>query len=188
MEREKKELRSLLLKKVSELPADYCKSADRRIIGHVTGLSQYRDSHTVFCYIGTSREINTVPLLERVLRDGKRLFVPRCRGKGIMQAYEITGPEDVEKGFYGILEPKDYCRQVEKEEIDLALIPCLSADRTGVRLGYGGGYYDRYLEGAAFPAICLCRKALLSESLPAMAYDKRVDAIITEDGLIPCLS
>ena len=72
--------------------------------------------------------------------------VPKCISKGIMEVYKIRSFDDLEPGKYGILEPKEGCEKISPKAIHLALIPCLSCSMKGERLGYGGGYYDRYLQ------------------------------------------
>ncbi len=67
------------------------------------------------------------------------------------------------------------------EEIDLAIVPCVAADRRGFRLGHGGGYYDRYLGKLHCPRICLCRGRALLECVPAEEFDLRMDMILTEE-------
>ena len=83
-----------------------------------------------------------------------------------------------------LLEPAEDAPLVPPEEIDLILVPCLAADRNGHRLGYGGGYYDRFLENAAKPSICLCRRRALLDGVPHAKHDAAVDAVATETGMI----
>ena len=86
---------------------------------------------------------------------------------------------------FGILEPGEDCPLVPREEIDLVLVPAVCYDRRGYRLGFGGGYYDRWLERFEGPTVGLCREAVLQETVPIEAHDRRVDTLITEKG---CLS
>ena len=85
--------------------------------------------------------------MQEILDSGKRLGVPKCTGKGIMDAYEIQNLEQLKIGSYGILGPGEECDIIlDPTEIQFAIIPCISCNRKGERLGHGGGYYDRYLE------------------------------------------
>ena len=86
--------------------------------------------------------------------------------------------EDLESGKYGILEPKQYCKLVYPEEIDVAIIPCLSCNAEGYRIGYGGGFYDRYLRNQQFLKIAICYEELILDEIPTDSYDEKVDIII----------
>ena len=183
MKHQKKNLRSRMKKKAMELPEEYCTSADKAIGRYVMSLAEYQKAKTVFCYVGRKWEINTRPILEQILRDGKRLGVPKCVEKGIMEVREIDSFECLEAGAYGILEPKDGCACIRSEEIDLALIPCLSCSHDGKRLGHGGGYYDRYLEDADFTKAVLCRERLTEEEIPTDSLDISMDIVVTEKGI-----
>ena len=91
--------------------------------------------------------------------------VPKCISKGIMEVYKIRSFDDLEPGKYGILEPKEGCEKISPKAIHLALIPCLSCSMKGERLGYGGGYYDRYLQQITGTQAVLCRTALMCDEL-----------------------
>ena len=86
----------------------------------------------------------------------------------------------IEVGF-GISEPGEDCPLMAKEDIDLILVPAVCYDRRGYRLGFGGGYYDRWLEHFSGFRVGLCRKAVLQETVPTEAHDSRVDLLITEE-------
>ena len=120
------------------------------------------------------------------MRDGKTAAVPLCRGKGIMEVRRIDGVGDLVSGDYGILAPKLTCALVEPSDIDLALIPCCTGNEKGQRLGYGGGYYDRYLPQTRCPTMLLCRHRLLREDIPVEAHDVTVDYLVTEKGVVRC--
>ena len=161
---EKKELRKCCIEKMNALPQDYCREADGKIFSAVLGLPEYRNAKKIFCFVGMQAEIQTASLIEEMLRAGKQVAVPRCAGMGI-------------------LEPAAEAPVLSPEELDLILLPCVSASRSGERLGYGGGFYDRYLpKTKAFRAL-LIRERLLSDDIPREAHDQPVDAVITEAGV-----
>ena len=83
-----------------------------------------------------------------------------------------------------ILEPVDTCEKISPKEIDLALIPCLSCGRDGHRLGYGGGYYDRYLNQVKGTLAVLCRTILMCDEIPTEDHDKNMDFVICEEGIL----
>lgn len=140
----------------------YRKEADRKITESVLELNEYKSADCVFCYVSTEKEIDTFSILQDILQSGKHLGVPKCTGKGIMNVYEIHSLQELYPGAYGILEPKeDPERLIQPEAIDFAFIPCISCDRSGRRLGHGGGYYDRYLEKTHCVKAALCRRNCL---------------------------
>ena len=155
-----------------------------RIAKQVFAHPLYKNAHSVFCFVGTGREIDTEPILTRVLSDGKTLLVPRCEENGGMTARRITDLSELSKGRFGIPEPGADAPAADKDQIDLVLLPCLAASPCGARLGRGGGYYDRFLADFPSDTLILCPQALLFDSLPEDAWDRRADGVITENGVI----
>ena len=173
----------------SQLEAVYTKEnralLSAQITAHATALAQYRAAHTLFCFVGTAHEPDTLPLIRQALADGKRVAVPLCTGPGKMQARQITTPADLTgTGAFGILEPLPDCPVIAKSHIDFALVPCLACDATGRRLGHGGGYYDRYLAGAAFGWAVICPEVFLLPDIPAGQHDLKATYIVTEKRVL----
>ncbi len=180
---QKKELRKKIKEKLSFTTEKYRKEADRKITESVLELNEYKSADCVFCYVSTEKEMDTFSILQDILRSGKHLGVPKCTGKGIMNVYEIHSLQELYPGAYGILEPKeDPERLIQPEAIDFAFIPCISCDRSGRRLGHGGGYYDRYLEKTHCVKVALCREELLVDEIPVEEHDLRMDLVISEKG------
>lgn len=185
---EKKRLRRLLLEQIRALPPTYCRRADEAICRHVVSLPAYQTARTICAYVGMDCEINTKPLIERMLADGKRVGVPLCVGKGVMEMREIGGLDELQAGTWGILEPAPEAPLLRPEEIDLGLIPCVSGNEAGQRLGYGGGFYDAYLAKAPFLRVLLCRKAMMTAPIPMEPHDAAMDVVVSEDGAVYCSS
>ncbi len=181
---EKKQLRKTIKEKRNTLDHDSCIFSDKAIFKTICAWDMYQKADTIFCFVGTEDEINTKPILEDIFKRGKRAGVPKCITKGIMEVYEIHSFSDLVPGKYGILEPIDTCRKMDPKEIDLALIPCLSCNRKGLRLGYGGGYYDRYLGQITGTLAVLCRTALMCDDIPTESHDKTMDFVICEEGVL----
>ena len=118
-----------------------------------------------------------------VWADGKTLCVPRCREGHRMDLCVIRSYDDLEKGAYGILEPKAGCPLVSAAEIGFAVIPCVSFDRRGGRLGQGGGYYDRFLDDLTCHTFLVCRERLVVDRVPCEAHDRRCTYLVTENGV-----
>lgn len=179
----KGELRAHIAQEVRNLPPAYVREADEAICQTVLASPIYQNANAIFCYIGTAREINTRPILTAALRDGKLLALPRCVGKGIMEARQIVSLDDLEEGRYGIPAPGEKRPLVSPEAFNLAVIPCATGNRQGRRLGYGGGYYDRYLPGTQCPTVLLCRERLVREDIPVESHDLLMDYLVTETGI-----
>ena len=105
IQKNKKDLRKKMMLKALSLPETYKNDADGGITQLLLGLPEYKDARTVFCFVGVEHEINTRSFLEKVLLDGKRLAVPLCIGKGIMEARRIFSLDELKKGYYGLYEP-----------------------------------------------------------------------------------
>lgn len=162
-------------------PAEKSASA-AAILHHVVNTTVYHRARTVFAFVGRGDEIDTLPLLRRVLVDGKRLCVPLCTAPGIMEFREVTDLSVLRPGAYRILEPPAEAPLVASTDIDLAIVPCAGASPNGRRLGRGGGYYDRFLAEYAGETLLLCRQALLRPDIPWEAHDILIPAVITEQG------
>ena len=180
----KAELREQIARQVEALPPDYCRQADAEICRWVIQSRAYQRARTVFCYVGTDREIDTTPLLRAALQDGKVLAVPLCTGRGVMEARQVQGFSDLVSGKYGILAPKLHCPLVEPQDFDLAIVPCCTGNARGQRLGYGGGYYDRLLPQLRCPTALICREQLMSEEVPVEEHDMHCTMLITEKGIL----
>lgn len=181
---EKKALRLNIKEKIRALPTAYCQAADSAIFHHVMVLPAYADAKTIFAYMGRQDEINTLPIIEQAWHDGKRICIPLCTGKGIMEAREIKSLSDVQEGAYGIQEPKEDTPCVAPQDIDMALIPCVTCNTKGQRLGYGGGFYDRYLGKGNFLRVILCRALLMEAVIPVEPHDLMMDVVISEAGIM----
>ncbi|MDD2980235.1 MAG: 5-formyltetrahydrofolate cyclo-ligase [Hespellia sp.] len=177
-------LRKKIKEKIAELDAAYCQKADAQIAMRVTALPEYEAAKTIFCYVGMEQEINTLPILFDAWKNGKRVGVPRCIGKGIMKVYRVRSMEDLQSGHYGILEPRESCELLKPQELDLALIPCVTCNDSGERLGYGGGYYDRYLTRSTFPRVIMCRERIMEPDIPVDWQDQRMNVVVTESKTI----
>lgn len=184
----KSEVRAQVAQRVKNLSPVYCREADEAICRHLLHSSLYQNAETVFCYMGAEREIDTSAIVRAALADGKRLALPLCTEKGIMEAREIRSLGELVSGKYGILAPMLSCPVVEPERLDLAIVPCCTGNARGQRLGYGGGYYDRYLPRTVCPKVLLCRGRLTEEEIPVEGHDLTMDYLITEAGITACAS
>ncbi len=141
----------------------------------------YKNADTVLAFASKDIEISADLILQSALKDGKTLALPKCREEKLMDFYILTDLSQLKKGCYGLLEPdKEKCEILSDFENSICLVPGLVFDREGFRLGFGKGYYDRFLE--KYNGICagMCYFKLLENKLPRGFYDKPVDVIFTE--------
>ena len=180
---EKQQLRRTMRALESGLSARYKAESSRAIAARLMAMPEYQEADTVFCFVGTDREIDTYPILEDVLAAGKRLCVPRCVGKGIMELRQVTDLWQLIPGAFGILEPSADAPLIAVDEVDFAVLPCVTCNYLGQRLGQGGGYYDRFLSHYRGGTVLLCREKLIREEIPLEPHDYPVPWVLTERGL-----
>ncbi len=179
-------LRKSLRAKSRALDPAYQRDADSAIRNAVLASKFYTESHTIFAYLGVDWEIDTRPLLRQILTDGKRLCLPRCTGEREITLCQITDLDDLVDGKYGIPEPPRSAPMLAADEVELALIPCVGADKCGRRLGQGGGYYDTFLTNYHGAKLLLCREASVVEEVPVEAHDLLLPFLVTETGIHVC--
>ena len=181
---EKKALRTFIRKKERTLDPTYKAESSEAICRHLLALEEYRAAGTVFAFAGTVHEIDTALLLKDTLAAGKTLVLPRCAEGHALDLCVVTSMDELVPGMYGILEPKKNCALVTAADIDFAVVPCLSFDRKGRRLGQGGGYYDRLLPQLHCPTVLICREQLMSPEVPVEEHDMRCTMLVTEKGVL----
>ena len=178
----KRALRRELNQRQCSLSNEYKKEASLEIARRVFQSMEYQEANTIFIYCGTSNEVDTSIIIRDALKNGKHVALPKILSMGIMETLEIESMEELIPERHGILEPKEGSRKIPPEEIDLALIPCLGFSRDGYRIGYGGGFYDRFLPNGNFTKIIIAFDQMSVESMPVGAFDHKVDKIITESA------
>ena len=144
-------------------------------------LPQVEEADTVMVFYGTGREPNTVPLIQALLERGKRVALPVVLPHRRMEARQVLDIDQLVPSRYGIPEPDGDCPVIEKSEISVALIPHLMVDRDGYRLGWGGGYYDRWLTDFSGFTVSVCRPGRLLERMPREEFDIPVKLVLFEE-------
>ena len=174
----KKELRKKFILKRNMLTEKYRDFASKKILETLEKHEAFLQAEKIFIFVGFGTEIQTEILIKKWINK-KELFVPKIENN-TMHLIQITSWEDLERGHFGILEPKHSNYYTGK--IDLVITPSIVFDRNGYRLGYGKGYYDKYFSLNNYDiSIGLSYDKLLQETVPIDNHDKAVDIIITEE-------
>jgi 5-formyltetrahydrofolate cyclo-ligase len=179
---DKKEIRKRMLQlRDEQKPADRA-LWDDIIFSKLTGGSDYRNAATIFIFVSFRSEVDTHRIIRKALEDGKVVAVPKVlsRAEG-MRAFRIESMEDLQEGYFGVLEPREGCPEIPVGDIELILMPGAAFDREGGRIGYGGGFYDRYISeaGKDLRKVALAYRMQVLDRVPMEENDIRVDAIIT---------
>jgi 5-formyltetrahydrofolate cyclo-ligase len=145
----------------------------------VINSKEFRQAKVVGAYFAFGSEVTTELIIERAKTLVKKIALPRVEEDKIT-FYELSSIKSLIRGRFGIMEPPP---SVPISEIDILVVPGIAFDKTGCRLGYGKGYYDRLMSGKRTFSIGLAYSFQLLENLPYDRYDKRLDAIASEDGL-----
>ena len=150
---------------------------------------EYADAATVLTYVSVSSEVSTRMFIERALCDGKTVAVPRCLPGYRLEFVAITSLEQLVAAPFNLLEPSRELPALIEDQMSnaICIVPALLVDTKGYRLGYGAGFYDRFLSTYSGKKICLAYQQNLSKTmLPHTEFDVPVDMVITESGVLTC--
>ena len=155
---------------------------DVEIQSRFLSLRQYHQNDILFTYVSKDIEVDTMAIIAAARANQKKVAVPRCiPGEIDMDFFFIQGEEDLEPGMFGVLEPvPGRCDKVTDFSRGLCIVPGLSFDAEGFRLGYGKGYYDRFLAKFQGTTVGLCYSNCTQWRLPHGRYDRPVDLLITD--------
>ncbi len=186
VQHDKTGMREWARERLRSMPAADRAAASEALGNRLAEWQSYKIAKTVACFAGTLEEVDTEPMLRRILADGKTLLLPYViQGTGTDATMAMAAVTDLEKdlaeGAFGIREPTPEARAGAAPEPDLVLIPALGFDLRGGRLGKGKGFYDRYLAGMkAFKAGVGFDVQITEKNLPLDAHDQLMDAVLTD--------
>lgn len=142
-----------------------------------------KNANTVMVYLASFNEVRTDKITEKFLREGKRVVAPVTDEENIsLTPYLFTDAKELTNGAYGIKEPKRDFR-VEKSQIDAVIVPGIAFDKNGNRMGFGKGYYDRFLEDFCGKKIGICYDFQIIDAIPTNEHDIAMDYIISEENI-----
>ena len=174
---DKQTLRRMIREKKRAMTAEQIVSASERLAELFAASPLYHNAKTIYGYLPYNQEVRTVPMLERALREGKRVAVPKVYGDEMKFIY-MDDLSAVETGYAGIPEPIAD-EPVADDPTALVLMPGLAFDREGHRIGYGGGFYDKFLSAEPnHPTLALCYGFQMQEHLETEEFDIPVDCVL----------
>lgn len=145
----------------------------------------WQNAQCIGLTVSGDEEWDTHAIIEKAWKDNKRVCVPKSiHSERALYFYELTSFNELEKGYFGIEEPQpDKTSRCQKECIDLLIVPGLVFTASGYRIGFGGGFFDRFLKAFNQPTVSLLHSNQLVESFPIESHDVPVDFLITEEGM-----
>ena len=141
----KSELRKQVLREMKAISQEQKQFIDQTLTERLLQHPFYQESKVIATYLSFPHEFQTQELIEQALKDGKKVLIPKTYPKGRMN-FVVYDPQQLVKTSFGLLEPQGDLEVVDASQIDLIHVPGLAFTTEGYRIGYGGGYYDRYLE------------------------------------------
>lgn len=163
------------------MPPDERRRSDDALFDRFLALPEVERARTILLYHGMGAEPETARLIPSLLAAGKNVALPRCTGPGEMEARLVGEETELIRHPFGMLEPGEDCPLAEPRTLELVLVPGLAFDRSGGRLGQGGGFYDRYLPRCPGAKAALCRVEFLLEAVPREEHDCSVELVVTEE-------
>lgn len=179
----KTEMREKYLTVRDAIPSEQKDAFDKKIYDRLIASITYRHSTDVLLYASYRNEVDTWRIFDTALRDGKRVAFPCCNADNTMTFRYVTDREQLSERTFGILEPNDDCEICTPGNFSLLIVPGLIFDKGGYRIGYGKGFYDRFLSSFEGVSIGLCYSKLQLPEVPRGRFDRHVDVVISEKGV-----
>lgn len=182
----KTEIREEYLARRAAIPADEKKKREEKICRLILSSASFRYAETILAYAPRKNEIDIAPLLLLALEMGKKLALPRCEGDHFMTYRYVHSLDRLSPGSYGILEPDADAPLFQEDpgHSSLCLVPGVVFDIHGYRIGYGGGYYDRFLHNFHGSVAGLIYRDFIISNLPHGRYDHALPIMITDGGML----
>jgi 5-formyltetrahydrofolate cyclo-ligase len=181
----KQELRQRLRRERRAFPNELRLEFSEEIAKRLLASRQYRECEVLLVFVSTRVEVETDLIIRTALADGKTVGTPKCESVGnIMHFYRINGMDDLESGAFGISEPKLSCPKIEDFSQALCILPGLAFSQDGHRIGFGRGFYDRFLSGYSGSTCGICFDEFLLEEIPTEDCDIAADMIVTQSKTV----
>jgi len=182
---DKKDIRKKLIEKRKSISKDKKATYDKEISLKIFDSDCFKKAEQVLVFASSPEEFNTRFIIEKCHLLHKRVFFPRCLDKeGNMKFFKVDCDGDLEFGSFNLTEPKLTCKPYKPKPDDLVIVPALSVDKNHYRIGYGKGYYDRFLKDFNGVSVCPCYSEMCEEHLPTDEYDIKVNITVTEKEVL----
>lgn len=185
------DIRKQHLERRAAVPADVRAKRDEKICKNILASAAYRYADEILLYYPVKAEVNVLPVMEAALAAGKKVAFPRCNAEDHSMVFHYTeSKEDFESGAYGLFEPYAHLPSFDPEASGqknvLCVVPAVVYDRRGYRVGYGGGYYDRFFGKFRPASIGVIYEEFILRSVPHGRFDISVDVVVSERGIYAC--
>ncbi|WLD92070.1 5-formyltetrahydrofolate cyclo-ligase [Alkalihalobacillus sp. AL-G] len=179
----KQEIRKSIQKQLVKMPKQEREHLSRHIRDNLFATKEWKSAETIGVTVSRGAEIDTYPIIRRGWEDGKSVVVPKCHpGDFSMDFRKLQSFDELETVYFGLKEPIiEETQSVSPDQIDLLIVPGLAYDESGYRVGFGGGYYDRYLQRYSNRTVSLLFPSQLVNELPRESFDFPVDGLILPD-------
>ena len=184
-------LKLQVIEKREKLTKQEVKEKSRKIIDNLRSLKEFQSAKNILFYVSFNKEVNTQELIKELLgKKEKTVVVPYLiKNYPILQLSELKNFDELEEKSFGIMEPREfYIREFSIDRLDLVILPGIVFDKEGYRIGFGHGYYDRFLKKLKknVKKIGLAFEVQIVDNIPEEKHDVPVDVVVTEKGVIRC--
>ena len=176
----KSELRKQVLQEMKALPREEKQFIDQALTERLLQHPFYQEAKVIASYLSFSHEFQTQELIEQALKDGKKVLIPKTYPKRRMD-FVVYDPQQLVKTAFGLLEQQGDLEVVDASQIDLIHVPGLAFTTEGYRIGYGGGYYDRYLEYFSGHTLSTIYPCQIQDFIPEN-HDIPVQEVLIDEG------
>ncbi|WP_046173833.1 5-formyltetrahydrofolate cyclo-ligase [Domibacillus indicus] len=185
---DKKQIRESIKQKLAAMERPVYEQKSFEAASKLYALAEWKKAKTVALTVSADFEVDTWQLIRSAWLGGKKVYVPKCHpADRTMQFHRLDRFSDLEKVYAGLYEPNpEKTVLIEPNQLDLVIVPGLLFERRGFRIGFGGGYYDRFLSSYEGQTISLAFSIQLSDTLPVEKHDLPVQKIVTEKEVIVC--
>lgn len=185
---DKAALRKAVTEKLKRLTEDEKHEIEKKMTDVLVRSEVWKEAKMIGITLANGFEWDTQAIIETGWRQGKSICVPKCDPKMMrLNFYRFTDYDQLEVVYYNLREPKPQASErVEIGQMDLLIVPGIVFDREGFRIGFGGGYYDRFLEGQTIQTVSLAHSMQIVDKVPTEPFDVPVDRLVSEKGMVVC--
>ena len=184
MREEKVRLRKQIIEHMNSLSEEQYTTLSEQIAFSLYAQKEWAEAKTIGITLSMENEVNTYPIIEKAWEEGKKVVVPKCNKETRTMSFrKISNFDQLKTVYMNLREPiPELTEEVNADEIDLQIVPGVAYTERGERIGYGGGYYDRYLVHYKGKTLSLAYDFQMVKQIPVEPFDKNVEKIITEKG------